>query len=91
MIAMNTLNAIIDGGEADNVPLSTGFPFPGTEPLRAPRTTRSRAISISTRRVCSIRIISAGAILSCASRDLSVTSPQSRAIISSGEWLKRSR
>ena len=30
VIAMNTLNAIIDGGEADNVPLSTGFPFPGT-------------------------------------------------------------
>ncbi len=30
VIAMNTLNAIIDGGEADNAPLSTGFPFPGT-------------------------------------------------------------
>jgi hypothetical protein len=30
VVAMNTLNAIIDGGEADNVPLSTGFPFPGT-------------------------------------------------------------
>ena len=30
MVAMNTLNAIIDGGEADNAPLSTGFPFPGT-------------------------------------------------------------
>jgi hypothetical protein len=30
VIVMNTLNAIIDGGEADNVPLSTGFPFPGT-------------------------------------------------------------
>jgi hypothetical protein len=30
VIAMNTLNAIIDGGEADNGPLSTGFPFPGT-------------------------------------------------------------
>jgi hypothetical protein len=30
VIAMNALNAIIDGGEADNEPLSTGFPFPGT-------------------------------------------------------------
>jgi hypothetical protein len=30
VVAMNTLNAIIDGGEADNTPLSTGFPFPGT-------------------------------------------------------------
>lgn len=29
-VAMNTLNTIIDGGEADNVPLVTGFPFPGT-------------------------------------------------------------
>lgn len=29
-VAMNTLNTIIDGGEADNVPLNTGFPFPGT-------------------------------------------------------------
>ena len=29
-VAMNTLNAVIDGGEADNVPLATGFPFPGT-------------------------------------------------------------
>jgi hypothetical protein len=28
-VAMNTLNAIIDGGEADNAPLNTGF-FPGT-------------------------------------------------------------
>jgi hypothetical protein len=30
VVAMNTLNAIIDGGEADNAPLATGFPFPGT-------------------------------------------------------------
>lgn len=30
VIAMNALNTIIDGGEADNTPLSTGFPFPGT-------------------------------------------------------------
>jgi hypothetical protein len=30
VVAMNTLNAIIDGGEADNAPLHTGFPFPGT-------------------------------------------------------------
>lgn len=30
VVAMNTLNAVIDGGEADNVPLNTGFPFPGT-------------------------------------------------------------
>jgi hypothetical protein len=30
VIAMNALNAIIDGGEADNSPLTTGFPFPGT-------------------------------------------------------------
>ena len=29
-VAMNTLNTIIDGGEADNVPLNTGFPFAGT-------------------------------------------------------------
>jgi hypothetical protein len=29
-VAMNTLNAILDGGEADNAPLHTGFPLPGT-------------------------------------------------------------
>ena len=29
-VAMNTLNAILDSGEADDVPLHTGFPFPGT-------------------------------------------------------------
>lgn len=30
VVAMNTLNGILDGGEADNAPLNTGFPFAGT-------------------------------------------------------------
>jgi hypothetical protein len=27
---INTLNAILDSGESDDVPINTGFPFPGT-------------------------------------------------------------
>jgi len=30
LTVMNALNAALDSGEADNVPLHTGFPFPGT-------------------------------------------------------------
>ena len=30
LVAMNTLNGILDSGEADNAPLNTGFPFAGT-------------------------------------------------------------
>ena len=31
-IAMNALDGFLDGGEADNLPINTGFPFPGTSP-----------------------------------------------------------
>jgi hypothetical protein len=30
LLAMNTLNGLLDGGEIDNVPLNTGFPAIGT-------------------------------------------------------------
>ena len=30
LLAMNTLNGLLDAGEADNAPLDTGFPAPGT-------------------------------------------------------------